>query len=427
MFSCPHGRTLFSLLAFLLVTVGGLGTATAQTPTTTIQNGSDATRLQLNYDGGFYLPGTYGPTAPADSIPATGPGTRLMWYPAKAAFRAGRVGVGLDGTQWDAANVGDHSVAFGVDTKASGGSATATGSGTTASGKRAMATGNATTASGQNAMAVGWGTTASGRSATAMGYFTTASRFRAVAMGNQTTASGSESTAMGINTIASGTAATVMGDSTIAATDHSLSIGQSNSANTSTDNTLFVAGNGSLYSRSDALVLDQSGNLTISGTLTESSDRRLKTNIEPLGEGTLRKLGQIRPVRYEFTDQTTHPNGPQIGLIAQEVRKKFPALVSKGANGMLSLSYSKLTAVLLKGLQEQQREIDAQKTQIATLRAKNEAIKAQQATLKKRVAALEAKSGGSTLAGLSPVSGLLLALMALGGLLGTGVLWRYRS
>jgi hypothetical protein len=417
---------LLGLLGLLAVAWGGPRVASAQTPTTTIQNGNADTRLELNYDGGLYVPGTFALAAPADSIPAEGAGTRLMWYPAKAAFRAGRVGASLDGTQWDAANVGDHSVAFGVDTKASGGSATATGSGTTASGRRAMATGNATTASGQNAMAVGWGTTASGRSATAMGYFTTASRFRAVAMGNQTTASGSESTAMGKNTIASGNAATVMGDSTIAATDYSLSIGQSNSANTSTDNTLFVAGNGSLYSRSDALVLDQSGNLTISGTLTESSDRRLKTNIEPLGEGTLRKLGQIRPVRYEFIDPSTHPDGPQIGLIAQNVRTAFPSLVTTGANDMLSLSYSKFTAVLLKGLQEQQREIDAQKTQIATLRAENEAIKAQQATLKKRVTALEAQSGGSILAGLSPVSGLLLALMALGGLLGTGLLWRSR-
>jgi hypothetical protein len=241
-------------------------------------------------------------------------------------------------------------------------------------------------------------------------------------MGNQTTASGSEATAMGINTIASGNAATVMGDSTIAATDHSLSIGQFNSANTSTDNTLFVAGNGSLYSRSDALVLDQSGNLTISGTLTESSDRRLKTSIRPLKDETLAKLSRLRPVRYQFKNQETHPSGEQIGLVAQDVRTEFPALVS-GENGdALSLSYSKFTAVLLKGLQEQQRQIDAQKTKIATLHAENDAIKTRQKNLRKRLAALEAQSG-SLPAGTPPVSGLLLAVMVLGA----GALWYARS
>lgn len=38
----------------------------------------------------------------AGGLPASGPGTRMMWYPGKSAFRAGKV----NGDQWDAANVG---------------------------------------------------------------------------------------------------------------------------------------------------------------------------------------------------------------------------------------------------------------------------------------------------------------------------------
>jgi hypothetical protein len=181
--------------------------AQSPTPTTTIQNGNADTRLQLNYDGGFYIPGTFGPTAPADSIPATGAGTRLMWYPAKAAFRAGRVGAFEGGSQWDASNVGKYSVAFGRDTKASG--------------------------------------------------------FAATAMGSSTTTSGSDATAMGAVTTASGSAATAMGIRTTAATDQSLSIGTYNSANTSADGTLLAAGNGSPSSSSDALVLKQDGDLAV--------------------------------------------------------------------------------------------------------------------------------------------------------------------
>lgn len=46
----------------------------------------------------------------------SGAGTRMIWYPRKAAFRAGSI----NGTQWDDANVGSYSVAFGQNNKASG-------------------------------------------------------------------------------------------------------------------------------------------------------------------------------------------------------------------------------------------------------------------------------------------------------------------
>jgi len=51
-----------------------------------------------------------GPTA----IPQEGPGTRMMWYPAKGAFRAGTV----TGGSWDDSFIGINSVAFGSDNSA---------------------------------------------------------------------------------------------------------------------------------------------------------------------------------------------------------------------------------------------------------------------------------------------------------------------
>lgn len=58
-------------------------------------------------------------------VPTSGAGTRLFWAPAKAALRAGIV----TGTQWDNANVGVGSVAFGGDTIASADYSTAIGFG----------------------------------------------------------------------------------------------------------------------------------------------------------------------------------------------------------------------------------------------------------------------------------------------------------
>ena len=497
------------LLSFCILLVG---TAYGQTPTTTIQNGGADTRLELNYDGGFHVPGTFGPTTPADSIPATGAGARLMWYPAKAAFRAGRVfdntvsGIGTDGrTFWNPANVGNYSVAFGnntrasgdvsfaagINTVASGTNATALGVGTEASGSAATAMGNETTASAANATALGLQTTASGIEATAlgsntvasderataigdktaaedfaataigsetvasgvastaMGGQTTASAFYSTAMGYLTTASGESSVAMGESTTASGLyslavgdattarieAAAAMGTETVAATYSSVSIGRFNDANRGNDDgdpttgPLFVVGNGESGARSDALVLDASGDLTINGTLTESSDRRLKTSIRPLNGETMAKLSRLRPVRYRFKNQETHPSGEQIGLIAQDVREELPALVSGDDGDALSLSYSKFTAVLLKGLQEQHAELTRQRSAIDSLRDRVqsvEALRAENQMMKKRLAALEADRSPSAAAGWTGSStGVLLGVL-LGGLLGAGLLWRRR-
>jgi hypothetical protein len=79
----------------------------------------------LGNNSGFVASGTFN----QGTIPATGAGTRLMWYPGKAAFRAGFV----TGTQWDDAQVGYYSTAVGFHTTASGHASTAIGYLTTAS------------------------------------------------------------------------------------------------------------------------------------------------------------------------------------------------------------------------------------------------------------------------------------------------------
>jgi hypothetical protein len=176
-----------------------------------------------------------------------------------------------------------------------------------------------------------------------------------------------------------------------------------------------VVGNGSDdNNRSDALRLDDAGNLTVNSQNT-FSDRRLKTDIRSLGEDVLRRIRDLRPVRYQFKDQQTRPSGEQIGLVAQDVREKFPALVREGTDGMLSLAYPKLTAVLVKGLQEQQTTIDSLRKRVHQVES-----------LRERVTQLEARSpSGSTVAGL-PAQGLLAVLLTLGGL-GAGLLWRQES
>ena len=157
---------------------------------------ADAGAFNVGGVDGALFTGTFG----TGTIPATDAGTRLMWYPAKAAFRVGYV----SGAQWNDSNIGNYSTAIGSDTEASGENSTAMGYNTTASGEKSTAMGFYTTASGKNSTAMGYATIASGVNSTAMGNYTTASGWESTAMGRNTTASGDYSTAMGRGIQASG-------------------------------------------------------------------------------------------------------------------------------------------------------------------------------------------------------------------------------
>ncbi|MDX1410042.1 MAG: hypothetical protein R3330_17955, partial [Saprospiraceae bacterium] len=120
---------------------------------------SDTTRanaMTIFKNAGALWQGTFDATP--DAPPAQGAGTRMMWYPAKAAFRAGHA----DGAQWEKDSIGTYSVALGYSTIASGSRSTALGQSTKASELGSTALGYLTTASGQRSTAMGHSTAASG-------------------------------------------------------------------------------------------------------------------------------------------------------------------------------------------------------------------------------------------------------------------------
>ncbi len=265
------------------------------------------------------------------------------------------------------------STAMGEGTTASGNYSTAMGYSTRASGSVSVAMGNTTIASGNFSTAMGQLTTASGNYSTAMGLSTIASGDYSTAMGYSTRASGGISTAMGNTTIASGFASTTMGQLTTASDYASLVIGQWNLAGStttnspteySTDNTAFVIGNGlSWENRSDALVVKFNGDATLAGNLNINSDARLKSNIISLGS-TLSKLLQIDGKSYTMKKDESEKQ--KIGLLAQDIEKVFPELVSE-SHGVKSVNYQGLVPVLINALKEQQSEIDELKTMLKTL------------------------------------------------------------
>ncbi len=100
--------------------------------------------------------------------------------------------------------------------------------------------------------------------------------------------------------------------------------------------------------------LTVTGNSYVEGTLIETSDERLKANILQL-ENPMPKLMNLRGVTF---NKLTTPDHEEIGLIAQELEKEYPELVETNKDGVKSVAYTRMVAVLLEAVKSQQKEID---------------------------------------------------------------------
>jgi trimeric autotransporter adhesin len=108
------------------------------------------------------------------------------------------------------------------------------------------------------------------------------------------------------------------------------------------------------------------GNIYLNGTITLSSDRRMKRDIEPLDTAdALDEITALRPVA--FTWKKT--GAPDMGLIAQEVDLVYPDLVThSGANETLALKYTSLIAPMIASIQELKKRDDELEIENAALR-----------------------------------------------------------
>jgi hypothetical protein len=97
------------------------------------------------------------------------------------------------------------------------------------------------------------------------------------------------------------------------------------------------------------------------GSWISGSDIRLKTDIKPI-TNALEKVMQLTGVTFEW-NRAKYPDrhftkGRQIGLIAQWVEPIVPEVVTTDDSGYKALDYSKLTALLINAVKEQQLQID---------------------------------------------------------------------
>jgi hypothetical protein len=121
------------------------------------------------------------------------------------------------------------------------------------------------------------------------------------------------------------------------------------------------------------------------------SDRRIKDSISIIDSSLINKLLYLKPVTYRFKigtllnpinfdsssiDSSTTAYKAEMsinkylgadihfGLIAQDVKEIYPNLVNTSDNGALTLNYNELLPLLIKGYQNQQRQLLEQKALI---------------------------------------------------------------
>lgn len=106
------------------------------------------------------------------------------------------------------------------------------------------------------------------------------------------------------------------------------------------------------------------GEIVATGDITAyySSDKRLKDNITPISDA-INKINQIGGYEFDWNSNSSH-SGHDVGVIAQEIEKVLPEVVTERDNGYLAVRYEKIVALLIQAIKEQQLQIDELKSKL---------------------------------------------------------------
>ena len=290
-------------------------------------------------DGGFVARGQDG----VGNIPASGAGERLMWYPAKAALRAGTVTDAV----WDAANVGFGSTAFGF--------------GTLASGNYSHAGGFRAEARGVNSLS--------------FGSFVGACSDTSIALGYQA----STSSAPTPNDPCGGTLH--LGAFVFA----SQSLSSVSPFATVADNEFAVRATGGIRLRTSSTANTGCNLAAGSGVWNCTSDRASKHGFEPIdGEDVLRKLLAMPIDRWSYK---TEPGVQHVGPVAQDFRAAFGLGTDDVSIGHIDVSGIALRAV--QALEARSTRVaQATTADLADLRAESARLRSELDAIKRALSSL---------------------------------------
>ena len=168
------------------------------------------------------------------------------------------------------------------------------------------------------------------------------------------------------------------------------------------------------------------GDIQYTGTLTDISDRRLKTDITPLGaEDMIARLSAVDT--YTFRMKGDESGRVEYGVMAQELEEIFPELVNTADDemGTKSVNYTGLIAPMIEATKALKTENDALKAELDAVKAQQKLVLATLETMQSDMNGMKVHTGygiekGNALA-------LLILLLSLGGMAGTLLVQRQKQ
>jgi hypothetical protein len=158
------------------------------------------------------------------------------------------------------------------------------------------------------------------------------------------------------------------------------------------DTTLQVVGDIKVGTADENGCLKNFAGAGIAGTC--SSDRRLKTDIQPFGR-VLDRLVRLQPVRFVWrVDQFPEYHfgaGLNSGLVAQDVEQVFPEMVSSDERGYKMVNYAELPYLTLQAVKELNAKVNALEAQNTTKDEQVRKLTEQVEALTRAVAALSGR------------------------------------
>ena len=108
--------------------------------------------------------------------------------------------------------------------------------------------------------------------------------------------------------------------------------------------------------------ISSSGDIVADGDVVayHSSDERLKDNLQVI-EGSLDKIGKINGYEFDWNEKSpgwAQERGHDIGVVAQEVQKVVPEIVSERKNGYLGVDYKRIIPLLIESIKELKQEVE---------------------------------------------------------------------
>jgi hypothetical protein len=376
-------RTILKSFAVLALALAAVPAAAQSDILLQLRSGSPAgDRFRVDSAGGVVALGqiTYG------IIPASGAGTRMMWHPAKVAFRAGYADAG---GQFDESNIGYYSFAAGALVRAAGYYSVALGNQNTVEASAqcgvAIGSGNKVWGSGGSigtcGLALGLNNDVLDQAGVAIGHNNWSDGDAAVAIGYTTTADADYSMAFGYRASTNGhTGAKVFGDAST-----------TDSIEAVANNEFAVRAAGGFRFRSNA-TLTNGCNIAAGGaSITCASSVTLKENFLGVdGEDVLSRMRRIPVNSWNYIDEGRQSR--HMGPFAEDFWREFGL-----GNEPLAIGHLDIDGVNFAGVkaldartQGMQTTIAEQAQEIRALRSDNESLRAANAEMEARIARLEA-------------------------------------